>query len=351
MDKLSVVIPVYNVYPYLRQCLDSIVNQTYRNLEIIIVNDASPYIDDDEICKEYAEKDERIKYIKHNINKGLGGARNTGIKIATGKYITFVDSDDYILYDFAYEKIIHSMKKSKVDVLLYGVYSFKDGNDKEKKQICRDKYYKRAKKLNLEYFPSDVAWNKIFMLNILKENNLEFIEHIKYEDTEFWYRYVIIVNPTIKYINENYYMYRQREGSIMATYSNYLTRFDVLEMIYDFIKKHKKEKEYRKNIVKWLELPWNFKNLPVEIKTEYKKNAIKFMQKIDLQGEEIFNILDMHFFCEYFVDDYISKKYVEVIDKYKNIKYKYVKINTFLFKINREIKRIFNQMKNFLFHQ
>ena len=73
MEKLSVVVPVYNVYPYLRECLNSIINQTYKNLEIIIVNDASPYKEDDEICREYASKDERIKYIVHEENKEIGG--------------------------------------------------------------------------------------------------------------------------------------------------------------------------------------------------------------------------------------------------------------------------------------
>ena len=102
MEKLSVIVPVYNVYPYLRECLDSIINQSYKNLEIIIVNDASPYIEDDEICKEYASKDERIIYIKHEENKKQGGARNTGIKAATGKYITFVDSDYYLNDMIAY---------------------------------------------------------------------------------------------------------------------------------------------------------------------------------------------------------------------------------------------------------
>ncbi len=77
MEKLSVVVPVYNVYPYLRECLNSIINQTYKNLEIIIVNDASPYKEDDEICREYASKDERIKYIVHEENKEIGaGAKH-----------------------------------------------------------------------------------------------------------------------------------------------------------------------------------------------------------------------------------------------------------------------------------
>lgn len=113
MDKLSIVIPVYNTYPYLRECLDSIITQTYKNLEIIIVNDASPYEEDDAICREYSEKDERIVYIKHTENKYQGGARNTGINVATGKYITFIDSDDFLLDNNIYMKIINEWKKEE----------------------------------------------------------------------------------------------------------------------------------------------------------------------------------------------------------------------------------------------
>ena len=340
MEKLSVIVPVYNVYPYLRQCLESIINQTYKNLEIIIVNDASPYSEDDEICKEYASKDERIIYIKHEKNKGLGGARNTGIEKATGKYITFVDSDDYILKHNAYERLIWQAEKSKVDVLLYGVYSFIDGYDNRRIQIYRNSYYKKAKKINTEYFPSEVAWNKIFILKTLKVNNLLFKEQIKYEDFEFWYRYVITANPTIQYIDENYYMYRQRENSIMSSHVNYITRFEIYKMIYNFIKEHNKEKEYRKNIIKWLNIPADFNNFSDEIKKEYRQNATKFMQEIDLKGDEIFNILDMQFFNMFILDDYILKKYQEVIENYKKIKYKYSRVNVFIYKLKREIRRI-----------
>ena len=110
MHKLSIVIPVYNTAVYLKECLDSIINQTYSNIEIICVDDCSPD-NSAEIIKEYAAKDNRIKYIKHSENKKQGAARNTGIDAASGKYITFIDSDDYLSYKYVYEKCISLMEK------------------------------------------------------------------------------------------------------------------------------------------------------------------------------------------------------------------------------------------------
>ena len=92
MDKITVIMPVYNVQDYLREAIESVINQTYQNLEILIIDDGSKDISG-KICDEYAKKDNRIKVI-HQENKGLSGARNTGLLNATGKYIMFIDSDD-----------------------------------------------------------------------------------------------------------------------------------------------------------------------------------------------------------------------------------------------------------------
>ncbi len=193
MEKLSVIVPVYNTYPYLRQCLESIINQTYKNLEIIVVNDASPYIEDDEICKEYASIDERIIYIKHEENKRQGGARNTGIKVATGKYITFIDSDDFLIKENIYELVVNTFKNNKkLDVVGFNVNYYYDETNMYEAMSYVDvnKIYKKPKLLKITNM-SDIIWHKVFILNSIKDNNIYFKENFLYEDTDFMIKYII----------------------------------------------------------------------------------------------------------------------------------------------------------------
>ena len=110
-ELISVIIPVYNVEKYIRFCLDSVINQTYKNLEIIIIDDGTKDLSGD-IAEEYAAKDSRIKVI-HKENGGLSDARNVGLDVATGKYIAFLDSDDVIAYDF-YEYLYNLIKENNV---------------------------------------------------------------------------------------------------------------------------------------------------------------------------------------------------------------------------------------------
>ena len=121
MDKkISIIIPCYNTGKYLKRCLDSLINQTYSNLEIIVVNDASP--DNlQKIINTYSKKDKRIKPVIHEKNKGLFQARLSGAKIATGDYIAFLDSDDYVDVDF-YRELIVTACKNNTDMVLCNIY-------------------------------------------------------------------------------------------------------------------------------------------------------------------------------------------------------------------------------------
>ena len=111
-DKISIIVPVYKVEAYLSECIESIINQTYRNLEIILVDDGSPD-KCGEICDEYAKKDERIHVI-HKKNEGVARARNDGIEYAGGDYISFIDSDDWIAEN-AYEVLYQGLKQYDAD--------------------------------------------------------------------------------------------------------------------------------------------------------------------------------------------------------------------------------------------
>ena len=122
-DLISIIIPVYKVEKYIYKCIDSVLNQTYKNLEIILVDDGSPD-KCPEICEEYAKKDNRIKII-HKKNGGLSDARNAGLKVATGKYIGFVDSDDYIEKDM-YQVLYNNIIKTNSDISIVNLKEVKE---------------------------------------------------------------------------------------------------------------------------------------------------------------------------------------------------------------------------------
>lgn len=129
-DLISVIIPVYNTEKYLHRCIDSVLNQTYQNLEIILVDDGSPD-NCPQICDEYAKKDKRVKVI-HQENMGQSVARNVALDIITGNYIGFVDSDDWLALDM-YEVLLKKIKEAETDLVICGCYVFKNRKQWEKK--------------------------------------------------------------------------------------------------------------------------------------------------------------------------------------------------------------------------
>ena len=221
--KISIIIPVYNVEKYLEDCLISVLNQTLENIEIICVNDGSTDHSLD-ILKDFAKKDSRIKVYSFN-NKGLGSARNRGIKRAHGEYIAFLDSDDWLELDFC-EKIYESANKNKVDLVLFN--AVEEYDDHKKNRI----YFQEGRISNPEDFVFDFKWDSNFVLNtyliacsklyktkFLKENNIEFT-HTLFEDIPFHAKTFlnakkISYNPTI------FYHYRkENEDSIMNRQKN-----------------------------------------------------------------------------------------------------------------------------------
>ncbi len=231
MPLLTVVIPVYNVEKYLRECLDSIVNQTYTNLEIIIVNDCSPDNSED-IILEYQKSDPRVKYIKHEKNLFQGGARNTGITNATGEWITFVDSDDYIDLD-TYQTMMDLILKNIVDMGIFSVVLLDDETKKEKLELFYN--ISTPTKLFFKFALTSIVWNKIFRLSDIINNDMTFPEHIKHEDVEFWFKYLASVEPTIIGSGEVFYHYRQRVGSTTSHSTTHIDKGYVLQNIYKYL--------------------------------------------------------------------------------------------------------------------
>ena len=209
MPKISVIIPVYNAEKYLRECLDSITNQTFKDIEIICVNDGST--DSSlQILNEYAQKDNRIIVISQD-NQGLSAARNTGIANATGEYISFVDSDDYVSENL-YENLVKYLPQELIcfESQLYP----QDLKNPINKNLV-NKYNglvnvddKIIKNTNV------YAWNKLFKTSIIKENNIQFPKGLTFEDFPFIWEYMLCIKKAY-YLNKKLYFYRQHNNSIM----------------------------------------------------------------------------------------------------------------------------------------
>lgn len=190
---VSVIVPIYNVEKYLKRCIDSILNQTYKNLEIILVDDGSPD-KCPQICDEYAKEDDRIIVI-HNKNGGVSSARNAGLDIARGKYIGFVDPDDYINYDM-YSAMVNEMDNFACDAVICG---FCQVSEKENKIIRKESL--QSKVLSVEECFKElfsfsgldikpVVWNKLFKRDIISD--LRFCEYIEIsEDLLFCVEYLL----------------------------------------------------------------------------------------------------------------------------------------------------------------
>ncbi|GLB24137.1 hypothetical protein LXJ15735_03780 [Lacrimispora xylanolytica] len=222
---VSVIIPIYNVEKYLSECLDSVINQTYRNLEIILVDDGSTDNSSD-ICSEYANIDKRIKVVRQN-NRGLVGARKAGISIATGEIATFVDSDDWIDLNM-YKVMVKAMVESEADIVTsglireYGSYFLIDPEE-IKSGIYNNAELEEVIKCNLidkdKFFKNNISihiYNKLYERKLLLHNQLSIPEDITVgEDAACVYPCVLESNKIVV-LNEFFYHYRIRNDSIMG---------------------------------------------------------------------------------------------------------------------------------------
>jgi glycosyltransferase involved in cell wall biosynthesis len=237
MSQVSIIVPVYNVEKYLKQCLDSIINQTFKDIEIIIVNDCST---DGSlaIIKQYQKKDSRINLINHKKNIGVSKARNEGIKAAKSKYISFVDSDDWVREDYV-ETLFNDIEKHKCDVFIEGfiTYNNKTSEYRVRKFSFLSKRYKNHKSLILLPSPNSAPWSRIYNKSFLLENNLNF--HLKAcEDSLFFYK-LILANPKIVIKETPIYFYRvAREESITSkSYFKFHHNMSLLREIAKFLNK------------------------------------------------------------------------------------------------------------------
>ena len=223
-EKITVIVPVYNVENYLEKCLDSLINQTYKNLEIIVINDGSTD-NSGEICQEYAQKDNRIVYIEKE-NGGLSDARNVSLDKMTGSYVTFIDSDDWVELDYVeilYKKII----EYQADIAVGNYYSYNEDEETYYFHIYGDSYYEKVydnvsifenlyESQEMKSFALISAWGKLYKAKLF--DYLRFDKGKLGEDGYFNQKMYLSVNKVV-YLNKGLYAYRQRSGSITKTWT------------------------------------------------------------------------------------------------------------------------------------
>lgn len=285
---ISIIVPIYNAEKYLNKCIDSIINQSKKELEIILINDGST--DNSEtIIKKYNDK--RIKYFK-NKNQGIGKTRNFGIEKATGKYIMFLDSDDFLELN-ACEKMFEKAEKDKLDIVICDYYRYFDNGKKEEVKLPN------FKNSSLKDNPNIICehlspWAKIYKTDLLKNNNIKFVENLKYEDAPF----VIEALDCAKKIGKvnlplNYYVIHEKSETTVRDERV----FDIIKII-DIIRKYTKSKKYLKEKIDKLTVRI-ITNYTIQQRMQEDKNiGIRFIN-------EAFSYLKKE------VPDYKNNKYYE----------------------------------------
>lgn len=227
MELVSIIIPVYKVERYLDGCVQSIVNQTYKNIEIILIDDGSP----DScpvLCDKWAALDRRIRVI-HKSNGGLSDARNCGLAAAHGAYISFIDSDDWVQKDFI-QVMYETMLQDQSDVVECGVQFVKEDHTVLRTRSCEHDHIttdrvEALRRLVLEKGVYQTVWNKLYRSEVIKDT---LFEVGKYHEDDFWTYQVLKRIHRMTILAKPMYCYLQRQQSIMGS-SYSLKRLDGLE--------------------------------------------------------------------------------------------------------------------------
>ena len=237
MPKVSVIVPVYNVEDYVERCLESLLNQTLKDIEIIVVNDGSTDNSETKIKKYLDKYPDKIKYLVKE-NGGLSDARNFGMLYATGEYIAFLDSDDYVDITL-YEKMYKTAMEQNCDYVECNfIWKY---DDREKKDIG-EKYNTKKEMLSKARV---VAWNKLIKRDLIEKTEIQFPKGLRYEDVEFFYKLLPYINR-FGFVDDCLIYYVQRGNSIVNT-QNERTKeiFEVLDNVLNYYKEKNLYEEYK----------------------------------------------------------------------------------------------------------
>lgn len=306
MKKVSIIVPVYNVEKYIRKCLESLVNQTLKDIEVIVVNDGSPD-NSQSIIDEYVKKYPHIikSYVKEN--GGQGSARNYGYQKATGEYIGFVDSDDYVSLDM-YEKLYNKAILNKSDIVICKYTVIDENNNSKEYQYL----FNKTNNDKIDYlFNNTGVCNKIYKRNLLKK--FEFRSKVWYEDIDFIIK-ILLKAKKISSIEDELYYYLVREGSTMNN-NNIKKNLDILAAFDSILNYILENKEYQKY-----------------------SDEIEFIAIYHIYITAIARIINIKHTKG-------KKEIINKLIKYMNEKFPNYKNNKYLYLLNRNKRIIYNLIK------
>lgn len=297
--KVSIIIPVYGVEKYISKCLESLVNQTLNDIEIIVVNDGTKD-NSQKIIDKYVKKypDKVKSFIKEN--GGQGSARNYGLKQANGDYIGYVDSDDYVELEM-YEKLYNKAISDNLDIAICGNYNVSE--DYKNKKVDLEFIKFEDNKINA-LFGKKAVWNKIYKKSIVEK--LEFRSKVWYEDFDFSIK-AICSAKKIGYVNESLYDYLLREGSTMNN-SNVIRNLEILDAFNEIVKDKKYKKYY--DIIEFLAIDHIYISTIVRVINAKVDKNIK-IEVID----KLIDYMNNNF------PDFRNNKYIETLSRNRKIIY------------------------------
>ena len=297
MVEISVLIPSHNVEKYIGECLDSIINQTFEDIEIICIDDKST--DKTlEILNEYALKDSRIKVYGNQENKGVSYTRNYLLSLAKGKYIYFLDSDDYIELD-ALEKLHGLAEEKSLDIIMFKLINFKNLSKREyKDEYIEMSYLERSVKdeifsfEDIKVFAADICVDlpgKLFKRDLIQD--IEFPNGYIFEDVPFFFE-ALLKAKRIYFLREYLYHRRDRRKSITTSYDEgYLDYIDMLELVNDIAKRHDKYEELKPYLIQHMIRANHFMIWELGLKTRFKYFR-KMKENYILNKNEIEEVYD-----------------------------------------------------------
>lgn len=314
MVGISVIVPVYNAERYLARCIDSILTQTYNNFELILVDDGSTDCSG-KICDKYAKADARIKVV-HKENGGVSTARNAGIDIAKGEYITFIDSDDFVEREF-FKYTFNAAQKSKADCVTAGIRYWYEDNSKNKDCVLTEAYFDVTKDLNKhftelhEQHAFDAMYAKLYKSKIIQSFGLRFdTSYAIFEDGIFVSNYLSHCRLCY-FVGQVFYNYVQHDfSSLMKQFNTnadraFQTRYDSDVWMLSLLDRENQDKYRRKMFRQWL-------GFSMQIYVRFTGTC---KEKRELLTNMI-NIKCMSYICDYSTA-ILKEKILQILIKYR----------------------------------